>query len=177
MIYTILCQHSLAIPSADKERIWKEPSRPCYQAWLSFLTVCHSVGGMSTRCCIVPLVGIDSNRTMAVIRQQYVKKCKYHTNKVTQIILIIIQMINVFETTSLLIFTLLLTLSWTWFISVASVRVDNKGGQNQWENSSGHLCYIKELFVCCIGSMLRSLHKPLMWMNVPSYWLVIIIGI
>lgn len=52
----------------------KEPARPCYQAWLSFLTVCHSGGGRSARCCIVPLLGIDSNGTIAAIRQQDVKK-------------------------------------------------------------------------------------------------------
>lgn len=55
-------------------RIWKESARPCYPAWQGFLTVCHSAGGRSTRCCIVPLLGIDSNRTMAVIRQRDVKK-------------------------------------------------------------------------------------------------------
>lgn len=85
VIYTILCQHSLLIPSADKERIWKGPARPNYKlGWVSLLS-----GGRSTRCCIVPLLCIDSNRTMAAIRQRGVKTSR-RTIQVKQIILIIL---------------------------------------------------------------------------------------
>lgn len=61
-IYTILCQHRVPIPSADKKPILKkkEPARPCYPAWLALLAVCHSAAGGGTRCCIVPPLGVDS---------------------------------------------------------------------------------------------------------------------
>lgn len=56
-------------------------------AWLVLLAVCHSVGGGSARCCIVPLLGIDSNRTMTVIRQQGVMRKMCGLVRVIELIL------------------------------------------------------------------------------------------